>query len=86
MVPNPTMEVVSAAVVLQGAATGRPEDGARLLAFLTGAQGQEILRGAGYQRASGQGGGPEGPQVRLLPLPSAGEREELLRQWQRTGE
>jgi hypothetical protein len=86
MVPNPTMEVVSAAVVLQGPATGRPEDGARLLAFLTGAQGQEIIRGAGYQQVSGQGGGSKGPQARLLPLPSASEREELLRQWQRSGE
>jgi hypothetical protein len=86
LVPDPTMEVVSAAAVLRGPATGGQADGERLVAFLTGPRGQELLRAAGYRPASGQGGGPEGQRGRLLPPPSESEREELQRQWQRAGD
>ena len=78
LVPDPTLAVVPAAAVLRGTASGRPADGERLVAFLAGPGGQEILRGAGYRPVAG-GGDPE----RLLPPPGESEREELLRLWQR---
>lgn len=85
LVPDPTMEVVQAAAVLRGQASGRAADGERLVAFLAGPQGQAILRdtGAGQRQASEPGGGAAGQRARLVPLPSQSERDELLRQWQR---
>jgi ABC-type Fe3+ transport system substrate-binding protein len=86
LLPDPSIEVVPAAAVLGGAASGRPEDGERLVAFLTGPLGQEILRGAGYRQASDNVQGRDSQAGRLLPPPSQSEREELLRRWQRAGE
>ncbi|MFN6131480.1 MAG: substrate-binding domain-containing protein [Synechococcaceae cyanobacterium] len=86
LLPDPSIEVVPAAAVLKGAASGRPEDGERLVAFLTGPSGQEILRGAGYRQASDQVQGRDSQGIRLLPPPSQSEREELLRRWQRAGD
>jgi hypothetical protein len=86
LVPDPTMEVALAAAVLRGQASGREGDGERLVAFLRGTEGQELLRSVGFRDASGRGGSPEGQRARRLPLPSPAEREELLRLWQRAGE
>ena len=86
LVPDPTIEAVPAAAVLGGPATGQQADGERLVAFLAGPKGQEILRGAGYRAASAKGEAPDGQGGRLLPPPSESEREELLRRWQRAGD
>jgi hypothetical protein len=86
LVPDPTMEAVPAAAVLAGAASGRQGDGERLLAFLTGPKGQEILQSAGYRVAGQKGDATDGQRGRLLPPPRESEREELLRQWQRAGD
>ncbi|MFN9546956.1 MAG: substrate-binding domain-containing protein [Cyanobacteriota bacterium] len=86
LMPNPTMEVVQAAVVLRGSASGRQADGERLVAFLAGARGGELLRAEGFRDPAGQGGSPLGQGVRRLPPPSPSQREELLRLWQRAGD
>jgi hypothetical protein len=86
LVPDPTIEAVPAAAVLRGPATGRQADGERLVAFLAGPKGQEILRGAGYRAPSAKGEAPGGQGGRLLPPPSESEREELLRRWQRAAD
>lgn len=86
LLPDPTMEVVQAAAVLRGQAMGGAADGERFVAFLAAAEGRELLRATGFRAADGQGGPTRHPGVRSLPLPSAAQREELLRLWQRAGE
>lgn len=85
LLPDPTIELVLAAAVLQGEAAGRSADGERLLAFLTSAEAQAVLRGAGFRGADGRGGSAAGNRVRHLPPPDRAQLDELLRQWQRAG-
>ncbi|MFM9047871.1 MAG: hypothetical protein ACKOOH_09515, partial [Cyanobium sp.] len=60
LVPDPTIEVVPAAAVLAGAASGRPGDGELLVAFLAGPKGQAILQSTGYTAAGAKGAPPGG--------------------------
>jgi ABC-type molybdate transport system substrate-binding protein len=84
LVPDPTVEMVLAAAVLRGEATGRGRDGERLVDFLTGAEGQAILEATGFRDPEGRGGARDGDRVRRLPPPQRAERDELLRRWQQT--
>lgn len=85
MVPDPTIEMVLAAAVLSGEANGSEADGERLVQFLTGPEGQAVLRAAGFRGPEGQGGSPEGNRVRRLAPPLRQSLEELLRLWQQAG-
>lgn len=85
MVPDPTIEIVLAAAVLSGEANGSEADGERLVQFLSGPEGQAVLRAAGFRGPEGQGGSPEGNRVRRLAPPARQQLEELLRLWQQAG-
>jgi ABC-type molybdate transport system substrate-binding protein len=85
LVPDPTIEMTLAAAVLRGEGVGGGGEGERLVAFLTGPEGQAVLRQSGFRGPDGSGGSPEGGRVRRLPSPGRAELEELLRQWQQAG-
>ena len=85
LVPDPTIEMTLAAAVLRGAGVGGSREGERLVAFLTGPEGQAVLRQSGFRGPDGSGGSPEGDRVRRLPSPGRADLEELLRQCQQAG-
>ena len=82
MVPDPTIEMVLAAAVLRGEATGRQADGERFVGFLAGAEAQAVLRTLGYRDLDGRGGSPAADRVRRLPPPDRAQLDDLLRLWQ----
>ncbi len=82
LVPDPTIETVLAAAVLQGEASGTVLDGERFTGFLTGAEAQAVLARHGFRRPDGSGGSPLAQGVRRLPPPTRAERDQLLREWQ----
>ncbi|MCP9915569.1 substrate-binding domain-containing protein [Cyanobium sp. ATX 6F1] len=85
LVPDPTIETVLAAAVLRGAGQGRQADGARFVAYLGGAEGQDLLASRGFRRANGRGGSALGERAKRLPPPTPAQRDELLRLWQQAG-
>jgi ABC-type molybdate transport system substrate-binding protein len=85
MVPDPTIEVMLAAAVLRGEATGSEADGERFVDFLVGAEAQAGLRTLGFRGLDGQGGGPAANRVRRLPPPDRTQLDDLLRLWQQAG-
>lgn len=85
LTPDPTIEMVLAAAVVRGQAEGSPRAGERLVGFLSGSEGQAVLRGAGFRGPGGEGGSPDADGVQRLPSPGRAELEELLRQWQQAG-
>ena len=82
MVPDPTIEMVLAAAVLRGEATGRQADGERFVGFLAGAEAQAVLRTLGFRDLEGRGGSPAADRVRRLPPPDRAQLDDLLRLWQ----
>ena len=82
MVPDPTIEMVLAAAVLRGEATGRQVDGERFVGFLAGADAQAVLRSLGFRGLDGRGGSPAAKRVRRLPPPDRAQLDDLLRLWQ----
>jgi hypothetical protein len=85
LVPDPTIETVLAAAVLQGEGSGTPLDGERFTRFLVGDEAQEVLARHGFRRGDGSGGSPLAKGVRRLPPPPRAEREQRLRDWQQAG-
>ncbi len=71
--------------MLRGAGVGGGGEGKRFVAFLTGREGQAVLRESGFRAPDGNGGSAEGDRVRRLPSPGRAEVEGLLRQWQQAG-
>jgi hypothetical protein len=82
MVPDPTIEMVLAAAVLRGEATGRQTDGERFVGFLARAEAQAVLRTLGFRDLDGRGGSPAADRVRRLPPPDRAQLDDLLRLWQ----
>ncbi len=82
IVPDPTIEMVLAAAVLRGEATGSEADGERFVDFLAGAEAQAMLRSLGFRGPDGRGGGPAANRVRRLPPPDRAQLDDLLRLWQ----
>jgi ABC-type molybdate transport system substrate-binding protein len=85
LAPDPTIEIVLAAAVLRGEAQGSGSAGERFVTFLSGSEGQAVLRAVGFRGPSGEGGSRDAKGVRRLPSPSRAELEELLRLWQQAG-
>ncbi len=85
LVPDPSIETVLAAAVLRGGGQGREADGQRFVAYLGGAEGQNLLASRGFRRVNGRGGSAQGDRVKLLPPPTPAQRDELLRLWQQAG-
>jgi hypothetical protein len=85
MVPAPTIEMVLAAAVLRGEATGSEADGERLVGFLAGAEAQAVLRSLGFRGLDGRGGSPAANRVQRLPPPDRAQLDDLLRLWQQAG-
>ncbi len=85
LVPDPTIEMTLAAAVLRGEGVGGGGEGKRFVAFLTGPEGQAVLRESGFRAPDGSGGSAEAQRVRRLASPGRADVEDLLRQWQQAG-
>jgi hypothetical protein len=55
------------------------------VAYLSDAEGQDLLASRGFRRANGRGGSALGDRARRLPPPTPAQRDELLRLWQQAG-